>query len=184
MDALQFIASLVKSLASPAAVIIAALLLREPLVSLLPRLRLLKFKDFHVEFGEKLEKVEAEASKLLPVVATAHDKKHDDRAEPVAGLPPNLAVLLAWQGVEEALKAVADKAGFRLRRGVAPSVLALAMADLDLIKPSTLKLIRELRTLRNLAVHPDEDRTITAEEAARYREIANRVVAALREDAV
>jgi hypothetical protein len=44
----------------------------------------------------------------------------------------------------------------------------------------TAALLDDLRALRNLAVHPDEERPVSEEQAERYKEMATQVVKRLR----
>lgn len=60
MDVLTFISELIKSLAWPVAIIILVILLRKPIVELIPLLRRLKYKDLELEFSQEVTELKAE----------------------------------------------------------------------------------------------------------------------------
>ncbi len=64
MDLLTFATEMVKVLVWPATIIIAVVLLRTPLGQLIPTLRLLRYRDLSLEFGKKLEQLEATADQV------------------------------------------------------------------------------------------------------------------------
>jgi hypothetical protein len=117
----QFFASVINSLAWPGGIIIILLLLREPVIALLPKLRLFKYKDWQLEFGEKLEKAEADASNLPPSpeldILPQMDEGNEQRFRLAADISPNYAVLEAWLPVEKALQDLAAAKNIPPRRG-------------------------------------------------------------------
>ena len=64
MDWLQFLASIIGSLAWPLALVVIVLILRRQLVDILRRLKRLKYGEAEAEFGEKLEEVEEDIAEL------------------------------------------------------------------------------------------------------------------------
>jgi uncharacterized protein YutE (UPF0331/DUF86 family) len=184
LDALQFISSLVGSVAWPLTLVGALLLLRKPILTLLPTLRSLQYDKLKVEFGKQLEKAEAEVSKLPSVISAppSLDNASDERFEAAARVAPNLAVLQAWLDVEAELKSTAIKAGIEFKRS-SPLDAARAIQRAGLLDKQTAELIRDLRNLRNLAVHPDENKPITFEHAQRYKSVADQIISALRASA-
>lgn len=181
MDWLQFIASIIGSLAWPAAMVLVVLLLRRAILRILPRLRRLKYGDVEAEFGEKLEEAEEEIAELP--APTSLPKKLDhavQRPEDVGDFSNNSAVFVAWLSVESAILNLA-----RTANALAPNMPALRAAEIllkrDLIDQATYHAIRDLAALRNIAVHPSEARLITQEEVDRFRGIANKVAAVLED---
>ena len=182
MTELQFISSIVASLAWPLTLIMVLSLLRDPIFELLPGLKLFQWGDkLKVEFEKKLGRVEAEASKIPDVEsAKPHlDNASLERYEWLANSAPNLAILQSWFDVEAALKSTALDMGIEFKRS-SPLDTARAIQRAGRIDEQTAELLRDLRVLRNLAVHPDEDRPISVEQARRYKSIADRIIAALR----
>ena len=184
MDWLQFIAALVGSLAWPATIAFVVLLLRKPLGDLIPTLTSLRYKDLEMEFGEKLDQVEERVSKLphppRPPPTMAFDKKIDDRFQVAVEISPNLAVNEAWLPVEAALKEIANRHLQGFSRPPASSAhLVRILRDRKAIDPLIAAIIDDLRSLRNIAVHPDGDRQITVEQARRFKQLADEVVESL-----
>jgi hypothetical protein len=181
LDKLQFISSLLGTLAWPLTLIGAVLLVRKPLLALLPSLRSLEYDKLKVQFGEQLEKAEADLSKLPTVIPAAPslDNASAERFEATANVAPNLAVLQAWFDVEAELKSAAVKVGIEFKRS-SPLDAARSLQREGLLDEQTAELMRDLRNMRNLAVHPDEARPITFEQAQRYKLVADRIISALR----
>src|ERR1017187_6632289 len=104
MDWLQFIASLIGSLAWPAAMVLVVLLLRRAIFRVLPRLRRLKYGDAEAEFGEKLAQVEEEIAELP--APTSLPKKVDpteQRLVDMGDFSHNSAVFVAWLSIKPAI---------------------------------------------------------------------------------
>jgi hypothetical protein len=88
MDWLQFIAAIVGSVAWPMATVTILFLLRRELLSLIPNLRVLKFKDLSLEFERKLSKAEdvvpqIPESPVKPVGASVADGGGASEPKPV-----------------------------------------------------------------------------------------------------
>ena len=99
MDWLSFIAAIVKALAWPLTALGIFLVLRRPLLALVPLLARLKFKDFELDFGRRLAEVSAEAARLPSVRAGNAADEALLRLAPVA---PRAAILEAWLRLEAA----------------------------------------------------------------------------------
>jgi len=182
VNGFQFLAEIIGSLVWPATVIFAIFRLRDPLVRLLPKLRFLRYKGLELDFGEELKKVETEVSKLpLPdrPALQPFDEASEQRFRDVADLSPNYAVFEAWINVERALKELAKSSGHEFRRGSSPIYLTRVLRQREVIDQQTASLLDELRVLRNLAIHPEGERPVTFDEAARYKEMADGVVVTL-----
>jgi hypothetical protein len=185
MDWLQFISSLVSSLAWPAAVVILAIALRRQLGTLLPRLQSVKYKDIQVEFEKTLEKAEAEASTALPpktAPALPAELTDEERFARIVEVNPSAAVLAAWSDVEVALKSIAEQAGIQPpgRRFFYPLSIVKRLDQMGRIDHQTSALIDDLRALRNLAAHPEAGRAVSAEDAWRVKQLAAQAVTMLR----
>ena len=66
MNLLEFVASIIESLAWPLVFLLAFTLLRQPIKDLLPFLQRLKYKELEVEFNRRVEEVRAEVVEELP----------------------------------------------------------------------------------------------------------------------
>src|SRR5215468_11107128 len=105
MDWLEFISSS----EWPAVAVVALVMLRQPLQRLIGTLRSVSYKDFKVDFGERLKKAEAEAAQLAPQppALAPPDPTAEQRFRAVADVSPNAAVLQAWVDVVLALRDLA-----------------------------------------------------------------------------
>ena len=108
MDWLQFIASIIDSLAWPGAILAAVILLRRPLSALLPLLRRLKYKDFEVEFDRKVRKLREEAVAALPPLPKTVPSQIPEETALIelVSVAPRAAVLESWLLVESAARRV------------------------------------------------------------------------------
>jgi len=158
VDWLTFVATVLGSLAWPAAVLLIALLLREPIRALLPLLQRLKYKDLEVEFGKRVEEVRDEVvrelpSDVLPELPTGESAALARLAE----VSPRAAVLEAWREVESAATSAARAIGGDAFRNKALTFEAIRLLEqTESLDRSVISLLRDLRGLRNEAAHaPD-----------------------------
>jgi hypothetical protein len=181
MDWLQFLASVIGSLAWPAAIVLIVLLLRRELVQILRRLRRLKYSDAEAEFGEKLEEVEEDIAEL-PVPPKLPPKKEfrDQYIDDLDRFSNNSAVFVSWLEVESAILNLARAAKLLETNMPAPRAAQLLLKR-ELIDPATYRAIRELLELRNIAVHPNDARIVSKDEADRFKKLADRVAAVLED---
>ena len=100
MDKYTFISEMTKALAWPGTLIVVLLLLRKPLASLIPFMRKLKFKEFEMEFSEKIQalKSEAEIDKTSEIDAPAMS---------ILSFSTRTAVLEAWIELENVAASIA-----------------------------------------------------------------------------
>jgi len=111
MDTTTFIVELIKALAWPAVIVGLILFLRKPLRDLIPLLIRLKYKDFEIEFGKKIEEAKAEAAVELSKEAAvkALPPQPDEKLAKLAEVSPRAAVLEAWRQTEhELVRAAAE----------------------------------------------------------------------------
>lgn len=156
MDWLQFIASIIDSLAWPGAILAAVILLRRPLSALLPLLRRLKYKGFEVEFDREVRKLREEAvAALPPLPKTAPPQIPEETALiELALVAPRAAVLESWLLVESAARRVLAARGMtKYEEPLTGPQLAWALADVGLLDSSSRSVFDKLRRLRIQAVH-------------------------------
>lgn len=182
MDWLQLLASIVDSLAWPVTIGVAAYLLRKPLLGLLPNLRLFKYKEFEIQFGERLERLEQELELEPPPerVSPRSDRQliADERFDALAEISPNAAVLEASVDIESALRELARHRFLREhmeRRPRSALQITRELKSRQIISPRLGSLLDDLRGLRNVAAHPIAERQISLSEARRYKEIVDQV---------
>lgn len=150
MDGLTFIAGIVKALAWPVAVVVISLIFRKQLISLLATIKRGKFGPAEVEFERGVKAIEASAASL-PSAPTP------DSAIKDAAFNPRATVLEAWLRLEDEVidlamrRQLTNPTAYRYARGAFDAV-----EKSGLLGPDSLRLLGELRELRNLAVHYPE----------------------------
>jgi hypothetical protein len=158
MTFLEFIASLVSSLAWPATMFLAICFLRKPLVELIPLLKKLKYKAFEAEFRDALE--------ATPVLSTSLPNETHSADSPgellksrnyylqLAEVSPRSAIMEAWLELESA--------GFdAYTRIVKPDIKVIMnqrntaqhLYGQSLITEDEYKSFQNLARLRNKAAH-------------------------------
>lgn len=192
MDALQFIASLIDSLAWPGAVVILVLILQVPIRNLLRDLTRLRYGEMEMNFGREVQELEdrAKAAGLhvreLPVQPKPGIQ---DSAQIVADATrlvsefPGPAVGLAWTAVEhELMQAV-------MRLGVsadyppynAPIKNIELLSKQGYLDVDSRGVLDRMRRLRNAAVHPSRGTTgISSDEAREFIALTEAVTEKLK----
>lgn len=190
MDWLAFLASIVGSLAWPVAVVVIALIFREPILKLLPDVSELEYGKFKVKFEKELAEIkeQAELTALPPAPprpafpepkesgANAADREAADFVH-LALASPRAAIIESWLAVERELTRLMQSAGITTRAGAVgkPSTLE----QRGIISADLARLIDRLWSLRNEAVHHPR-LGVDVAEALEYARLAGRIVAALR----
>jgi hypothetical protein len=185
MDFLTFIAAIVGSIAWPVSLLAALLMMRRPLAELLPGIHRLRYKDLEVDFGKKLEKIEAVMDTVegaapkgeLPAEVQPEPlpKTRAELLDKLAELSPNAAILESWRSVERTLDFYFESRGIKR-----PTSGQAILGHLDYDPNFPRKLVsayQELRLLRNRAAHDREN--LTAEHAKEFSALADRLTLAL-----
>jgi len=175
MGLLDFVASLVESLAWPLIVGFCVYILRTPAGKILERISKLKYGDLEAEFQERLNKIEP--------IANGDTKRiiQEKNITPItleylSELSPRAAVLEAWIIVENATSAFCEANGLPANISYQGLFQAAKKKDLDIEAFQTA--YQELRLLRNKAVHAT-DSDITPITAKQYVKTANFIAAEL-----
>ena len=180
MDWLTFIADMTKAIVWPLAISCIIFVMRRPLANLLPQLQSLRWKDFQIDFGRRIESIEREAQTALPEVHLGEPQEgpgREDRFAALAEVSPSAAVLDAWLDVERALRAAASRHGIPLSPATLSS-LARALAERGVLDPATMSIFDSLRKLRNNVAHAPE-MAITLIQAKEFRDLALRLATKL-----
>ena len=139
----------------------------------------MRYRDFVVEFNQKLSEVETQAESIT---GEATEVPVDDDMLELAQAHPRGAVIDSWLAIERALRDVAESReldiGFPRRRSAFAIERELARAEV--LNPAVLSLVRDLRFTRNEVVHK-LDVPLTPEMARQYASAASKVVVALEE---
>lgn len=188
MDLLAFVASLVQSLAWPAAVVLIVLAFRQSLAKLIPGLHRLKYKDVELEFGRQLQEVRQELgpTPTQPALPAPAESGRAALPEPkgttryyqsLAEISPRAAILEAWLDFELAANAAVESIQPSTKgRPLSMPRLFSVLAEADLLSSSEVDALTRLRALRNQVVHgpePDLSADIIAEYALLLRRITD-----------
>jgi len=188
VDTLTFIVELSKAIAWPVSVVLLVLIMRRPLVGLIPLLRRVKYKDFEVDFDRRLEEVKEEAALQLPSppAQQAPPSEPETRMVKLAEVSPRAAVLESWRALENLLQEAAK--GYLIAQGRQPANLSAIEAiqllqQSERLSPETLRLLRRLRSLRNDAAHAPQF-ALTTGSALEYVSIVGGVAERLKSSGV
>lgn len=185
MNWLPFISQILDSIAWPAVTLICVLILRKPLKNLLPTLRRAKYKDFDLQFGERLEELENKADKAnLPEKLEVPIWKYEapenwtlgDYLEKLAIVSPRVAIIEAWRHVEITLRDTALRNNIEISKNT--RVIAKRLIETEKLPKNVFNLLEDLRALRNRAVH-GRDFDIKPEQAIEFSRLAERVIATI-----
>lgn len=178
MDGLQFTSSIIGSLAWPAAVVWLAYLLRSPLAKLIPRVRSLKYGDFHVDIGEQIEAAKEQVDAENEAAAAPPLPEPPLSFKSLAEADPRAAILSAWLPVEGELNELVNTSGGDGSR----RPMALQIEDLGhrgVLNRSLVKTLLDLRRIRNTAVHLTGD-NVDFNDAIKMGEMCQQVSAQLK----
>jgi hypothetical protein len=178
---LEFISSLVRSLAWPMAFVAVALVFREQLRGLLSTagLRRVKAGPLEVEWNRQISEAEVELEQS-GVPSPSFGGVISEELGPVANASPDAAVMEAYARIELALRQKLVDAGFAesdLRTGAAAG-LARRAADRKLISDETLRAVQGLALLRNMAAH-GHGGDVTVERARDYLALTDAILYAI-----
>lgn len=208
MSSLEFISSVIKSVAWPITVLIAVLALRKPVSQLILKLAELKLKtvrygEWEFNFSEELKKAESQIDNTqtemdkdenqgpedLSIFTT--DEIEDFYFSEVAKEAPYLAVFDSWSNLEYELRETMKRIGI-------PPELTSIKTQQNLIKNTPKNHIKflfnhgyldvghyepfmDLQRLRNVAVHePVAREKISYDEAERYYRLTRKLIKELR----
>lgn len=163
MDVLQFVSSIIGSLAWPAAVVWLAFLLRAPLAKLIPRVRGVKYGDLHVDIAAQIEDVKEQVEDVKEQVEASGEAPTPPPPEPtlsfqsLAKADPRAAILSAWIPVEIELNAIAEKTGLTLVSGKPAMSQLMELQKMGALDNFMARTLAKLRRIRNAAVHVTGD---------------------------
>lgn len=181
MGWMEFISSLVGSLAWPVAAVIIAGIFHKQIAGLLAKVRKLNWGDASVELTEQLDKVEdkarvieAEAALLPPI--PDEPEVPTDRFQALVAISPSAAILDAWKPVERRLTQL-GKDNFGSAAKYTPSnKIAEKLAAQGVLMSSIVGMVDDLRKIRNDASHSKE---VSVTDALRFQELASQVMSLL-----
>jgi hypothetical protein len=172
----EFVASIIGSLVWPTMIVMLVVILRRPIVRLIPLLQRVKYKDLELDFGKQARELGDEvATELPPLRSTERSDVRNSVAERIAGESPRAAVIEAWREVELAALSAARRLGGDTVTGKSLSYQAIRyLENSDELDRGVVSLLRDLRGLRNQAAHAPEF-AISTESALDYAAAAAQV---------
>lgn len=182
MGWLQFMASVVGSLAWPATLIAAFFILKNYLPAIFPFVERLKYKDFEVEFRKSVQELAEKSQTALPEPDDEQGAAPRNRLYALAELSPRSAILEAWLQVETAAAETLQAKGPDLTSKVQmPSSLRLGemLNRREIINGAQREIFNRLRELRNKAVHIGEA-TFHPSEVTEYIDLASSLASQIR----
>lgn len=186
MSGLAFVASLVRSLAWPAAVVAIVVVFRRPLTSVISHgLRRVKVGSFEAEFEQVEAKVRLElarspeVSRAVALDTTVTDEQAADLVK-LAELSPREAVFEAFSRIETELRKslrglVHDDT---LDRQSATALAVMAQRN-GLISAESVNAVQGLAVMRNLIAHRDTE-DVSTDKAVDYLVLADAALFAIR----
>lgn len=179
MDWLQFVSSVIGSLAWPVAAVAAIIIFQKKIAELMPRLKL-KYKDFEASF--RLDQAEKEAASLPPTPSTPEAQPTPEekaKFESLAEVSPRAAILEARLEIEDAVRDLARVSGLASDRIQSVLGLTRLLRSREVIDHQTAALLDDLRVVGNQAAH-DSRTNFETVDALRYKVLTDRLLSQLR----
>ncbi len=151
MTFLEFLASIIGSLAWPIAAVVLVVFLKKPVVELIPLLRKLKYKELELEFSEGLKELKPPAENLQ----FQGPKGAASDLERLAEVSPRAAIIEAWLQIEAEASRVAASFWTGSNREVFRNYAKLGdyLEQCKVLNSRQAQNFRKLRELRNKAAH-------------------------------
>lgn len=172
---LDFIASLVSSLAWPLAVLVIAFFYRKQIDLILAKIKTLTWGGAAVDFTVNLDKAETVAAELAdhtidadtPVPAAPSGRFHE-----LLAISPNAAILDTWAEIENEIRKLGK------HHGLIESPSRTNQIGVELVKTGVLPvgvhyMLTEMRSMRNKAAH---GALTTPEDALRFYQLSQRTL--------
>ncbi|PKJ57768.1 hypothetical protein EH11_01743 [Bacillus subtilis] len=191
MNWLEFWASIVKTIAWPIIVLVAILIFRKPIETLIAQLKLkrLKYKDFDAAFEDDLKNAESKVNTSDIAKDTESSGNNHDIEErfftQITEEAPYLGVFMSWHELEielvKAMRRLGNPVQERPMNFLNRSKLHFDyLLENGYITQNYFDLFLDLRRMRNKAVHHPES-VITYEDSIRYRKITKKVIRQLED---
>jgi hypothetical protein len=183
LNKLEFISSIIKSLAWPSAILTMVILLKQPIIKILSNLNRVTYNNLEMDFNNKLEEIETTLeNKQLPENNNQFNNK-DKEIITVAQISPAASITMSWSMVEKEImntvKRIAVSPDYPPYNSPLKNIQLLK--DAGTIDLDTLKSLNELREIRNKAVHGHlSDVNVTYLEAIKYYDLSKKVTRILR----
>lgn len=178
MTVLDFIASLVASLAWPVSFLVVALVLRKHLPELLRALKKVKVSGLELELERtRVDVQEALSAHEVPVGETGHELPRMDSQH--VGGDPTTAILSSYASLEDDLRRRLHEAGIDAPDHSSATQLAAIGAREGLFAESAVEAVKGVSVMRNLVAHGRADR-VSSQEATEYAALVEATLFTLR----
>lgn len=178
MTVLEFIASLVSSLAWPASLVIVVLVLRKHLPGLLSALKKVKVSGLELELERtRIDVQEALSAQQTPAGETEHELPAVDSKQVVGDAA--IAILASYAVLEDDLRKRLRDAGVDTPERSSATQMAAVGAREGLFAESAVEAVKGVSVMRNLVAHGRADR-VTTQEAEEYAALVDATLFALR----
>jgi hypothetical protein len=160
MDALTFITKLIESVAWPITTVILVVLLRKPIVNLLPLMKKLTSKEFELEFSQKVSELKAKADITLKEddKNIKQDAQASDHLIDLVSYSPRAAIMEAWIELETAAVDVVSSIWNQPNKEVFRNMSNLGnyLYQNKIFDEIQLSIFNQLRKVRNKSAHAEE----------------------------
>lgn len=186
MDALTFIASIIRDVSTPAAALIALWIIFSRMPKLSKFINTIKFKDIEVNLRGEIEKAKDEAvilTSISPVknesLTTEHVSEFDIKIIKLANIDPKTAIFEIWKHLESSIIRLMQHNG--LIRFTRPDKFIRWLENHGKIAGSQVDLFLRLRRIRNEVVHalPDDPPNISISDVLEYKDLADLLIQTL-----
>ena len=182
MDILTFITKMTGALAWPLTLLVAVVLLRNPLSDLLRLLTKVKYGSMEMEFNREVNQLSQTVNAELPSSSASQEEQQMyEKLLQLAVAAPQSAVIEAWRQIENRLVDLAREHNLEVapRVWTMPLILSSFMLDKGLVTESQDNTIMRAKALRDRAVYT-KDMQLSAEEAVNYVNLAISLAASIK----
>ncbi len=157
MDALEFIASIVASVAWPLAAVAALFMIRKPLAALATVLRRLKYGDVEISFEKEFKELEASRAAALPPGPQAAPVLTEQLAR-LAEISPSAVIIETWHQVAKAAVVALVQHNLPLPPDHVknPTAVEEALRAAGILNGPQVDLLRRLRTIYGYAARDSD----------------------------
>lgn len=172
MDVLNFVSELIKALAWPVTTIMLVILLRKPMVELIPLLKRLKYKEFELEFSKEVSELKAEV-KAITKEKSSSVPMHSSRLLDLVSFSTPVAIMEAWFEVESAAISTASSFWGASENNALKNMPKLGeyLLQCNVIDQTQLDVFNKLRHLRNKVAHA-QNLNLSESDARSYVQLA------------
>ncbi|WP_419782896.1 hypothetical protein [Malaciobacter marinus] len=167
---MEHIVKIIDSLAWPITVLIIIFIFRKNIISLIPTLTKLKYKEFELEFDKELEKLNIDTKNKIPESSIKNENNY--YIEQVRKTTPRAAILDSWLELESNITSMCINLNLVSSSSSINFIkLINKLKEENIISNEDLLNIHKLRDLRNKSVHNFEF-NISEKEAAKFLEVS------------